>query len=86
MQILDGASMCLIGYTQDRPIREEGVFSLVKLKVKVAQLYPILYDPLDYSLTGPSVHGILQARILQWEFPSQGDLPKPGIEPRSPAF
>ena len=32
-------------------------------------------------------HGILQARILEWEpFPSPGDLPNPGIEPRSPAL
>ena len=33
------------------------------------------------------VHGILQARILEWvAFPSPGDLPDPGIEPRSPAL
>ena len=33
------------------------------------------------------VHGILQARILEWvAFPSQGDLPHLGIEPRSPAL
>ena len=34
-----------------------------------------------------TVHGILQARILEWEpFPSPGDLPNPGIEPRSLAL
>ena len=34
-----------------------------------------------------SVHGILQARILDWvTIPSPGDLPNPGIEPPSPAF
>ena len=34
-----------------------------------------------------TVHGILQARILEWvAFPSPGDLPNPGIEPRSPAL
>ena len=34
------------------------------------------------------VHGILQARILEWVvIPSPpGDLPNPGIEPRSPAW
>ena len=32
-----------------------------KVKVKVAQLCPTLCDPMDYR-----VHGILQARILQW--------------------
>ena len=29
--------------------------------VKVAQLCPTLHDPIDYT-----VHGILQARILEW--------------------
>ena len=32
-------------------------------------------------LPGFSVHGILQARIL--EFPSPGDLPNPGTDPRA---
>ena len=34
--------------------------------MKVAKSCPILCDPMDYSLPGSSVHGILQARILQW--------------------
>ena len=33
----------------------------VKVKVKVAQSCPTLCDPRDYR-----VHGILQARILEW--------------------
>ena len=33
---------------------------------EVAQLCPTLYDPVDCSLSGSSVHGILQARILEW--------------------
>jgi len=33
------------------------------------------------------VHGILQARILEWvAVPSPGDLPSPGIELRSPTL
>ena len=53
-----------------------------KVKVEVPQLCPILCDPMDYI-----VHGILQARILEWWlFPSPGDLPNPGIELRSPAL
>ena len=33
------------------------------------------------------VHGILQARILEWvAFPFSGDLPNPAIEPRSPTL
>jgi len=40
--------------------------------------------PMGYSLTGSSVHGIFQARILEWwPFLSPGDLPKPGMEPTS---
>ena len=34
--------------------------------VLVAQLCPTLCDAMDYSLPGSSVHGILQARILDW--------------------
>ena len=33
---------------------------------EVAQLCPTLCDPMDCSLPGFSVHGILQARILEW--------------------
>jgi len=32
----------------------------------VAQLCPTLYNPMDYSLPGSPVHGILWARILEW--------------------
>ena len=60
-----------------------------------------LCDPVDCSPPGFSVHGILQARILEWiailgfsrqeywsglPFPSPGDLPNLGIESRSPAL
>ena len=31
-----------------------------------AQLCLILYDPMDCSPPGSSVHGILQARVLEW--------------------
>ena len=31
-----------------------------------AQSCPTLCDPMDYSPPGSSVHGILQARILEW--------------------
>ena len=33
---------------------------------EVAQLCPTLGDPMDCNLQGSSVHGILQARILEW--------------------
>ena len=38
----------------------------VKVKVLVAQSCLTLCDPTDCSLPGSSVHGILQARILEW--------------------
>ena len=33
---------------------------------EVAQSGPTLFDPVDRSLPGSSIHGILQARILEW--------------------
>ena len=44
-----------------------------------AQSCPILCDPMDYNPPDSSVHEILP-------FPSPGDLPNPGIEPRSPTL
>ena len=42
---------------------------------------------MDYSLLGTSVHGLLQQEYWSgFPFPSPGDLPDPGIEPRSPAM
>ena len=57
---------------------------LFYLKVKVAQSCPTLCDTKGYI-----VHGILQARILEWvAFPvSKGSSqPRAGIEPRSPTL
>ena len=33
---------------------------------EAAQSCPTLYDPSDGSLPGSSVHGIFQARVLEW--------------------
>ena len=38
----------------------------VKSESEVAQSCPTLSDPIDYSLPGSSVHGIFQARVLEW--------------------
>ena len=51
------------------------------VKVLVAQLCPTLFEPMDYSPPGSSVHGI--SRQEYWSelpFPPPGDLPDPGIE------
>ena len=57
------------------------------MNVLVTQFCPTLCDPMDCSLPGFSVHGILQARILEWvAMPSsKGDLPDLGIKTMSPA-
>ena len=39
----------------------------VKSESEVAQSYPTLSDPMDCSLPGSSIHGILQARVLEWD-------------------
>ena len=45
-----------------------------------------LCNPMDCRQPGPSVHGILHSRILDWvamSSPPPGDLPNPEIEPTS---
>ena len=54
---------------------------------KWLQSCPTLCHPMDCSLPGSSVHGILQARILsRVRFPSPRDLPDPGIKPGFPSL
>ena len=49
-----------------------------------AQLCLTVYEPTDCNLSGSSVHGIVQARILEWVAISYSrDLPNPEIEPTS---
>ena len=57
----------------DSPGKNTGVgchFLLQCMKVKSesedTQLYPTLSDPMDCSRPGSSVHGIFQARVLEW--------------------
>ena len=99
------------GWITNGPVETLGVMDLLRLEVrrpvksllqksrlergwvKVTQLCLTFWDPMDYR-----VHGILQARILEWvAFPfsrgssqgkeTQGLNPTfPGIKPRSPAL
>ena len=46
-----------------------------------AQSCPTLCDPMDYSLSGSSAHGILQARILEFHFLLQGIFLTQGSNP-----
>ena len=70
-QILDISIMTLISsYSRG---------TILNMKVKVTQLCLILWDC--------TVHGILQTRTLEWAaFLFPGDLPNPGIKPRSPTL
>ena len=38
----------------------------IESESEVTQWCPTLYDPMDCSLLGFSVHGIFQARVLEW--------------------
>ena len=38
----------------------------VKSEKEVSQSCPTLHDPMDCSLPGSSIHGIFQARVLEW--------------------
>ena len=38
----------------------------VKSESEVSQLCPTLHDPMDCSLPGSCIHGIFQARVLEW--------------------
>ena len=54
----------------------------IESESEVAQSCPTLCDPMDYSQPGSSIHGIFQARVLDWvaisfwpeEFPLKDQL------------
>ena len=62
----------------------------------VTKSCPTVWDPMDCSLPGSSIHGILQARILEWVatafsrgqriIPFSGDFPHPGVKPGFPMW
>ena len=58
-------------------------FPAAAAAAKSLQLCPTLCDPMDCSPPGPSIHGIFQARVLEWvaiavsaDFPRQGYFSK----------
>ena len=59
-----GSRIVLLPHTSHPGTLKVGVFPFVK--VLVPQSCLTLCDPMDCSLPGSSVHGILQARILEW--------------------
>ena len=65
--------------------RTPGALSRVSATRLVAWSHPTLCDPVDHRRPGSSVHGMLQARTLEWvAMPSSRGLPHPGVEPGSP--
>ena len=63
LEIVRSCHFFLKLHTHFKNIKMGGEESIAykKVKVKVTQLCPTLYDPMDYT-----VHGILQTRILEW--------------------
>ena len=61
LQGTQGLNSCLLDWQVDSFTTE-----LPAAAAKSLQSCPTLCDPIDGSPLGPSVHGILQARILEW--------------------
>ena len=47
----------------------------VKSESEAAQSCPTLIDPMDCSLLGSSIHGIFQARVLEWGAIAFSEIP-----------
>ena len=66
-------------------VRHVGYGGPAKVKVLVSQSCSTLCNPMNYSQPGYSVHGILQARILEWvAIPFFRASSQPEIKPKSP--
>ena len=66
-----GKSINSLRYAGDTTLMAESkelksLLMKVKSESEVAQSYPTVSNPMDCSLPGSSVHGILQARVLEW--------------------
>ena len=63
------------------------LYLAVCMHAKSVQSCPTLCDAWTVAHTpDSSVHGILQARILEWAISPSRDLPDPGIEPTAPTL
>ena len=77
----------------DSPGKNTGVgchFLLQCMKMKseseVTQSCPTLSGPMDCSLPGSSIHGIFQARVLEWGAIAFSDLNGKGIQKRADIY
>ena len=73
-----------VWYSSQQTFSKKG--QMVKFKLCGVHMVPVMTfcDPMHDSLPASSVHGILQARIVECiAVPPLGDLPSPGIKPAS---
>ena len=80
--------MCFFSFLKNSYVCIIFIPSILGLVPYSAQSHLILYDPINCSSPGPSVYGILQARILEWvaiPFSGGSSRPRDGtrIEPES---
>ena len=54
------------GKARKNPESWIGIVDISESESEVAQSCPTLWDPMDCSLSGFSVHGIFQAGVLEW--------------------
>ena len=76
----------MLGRLMATPLQITWHNPLAPVKKKFIQSCPTLCDPMDCSLPGLSMEFSRQESWSGLPFPSPGDLPDPGIEPRSPAL
>ena len=60
------AQSCLTSQPRGLKLREDWHIYTIDTRCLVTRLCPAACDPMDCSLPGSSVHGILQARVLEW--------------------
>ena len=66
-------------YFYEKYIKDLTLIAWKESESEVAQLCPSFCNPTDYSPPGSPVHGIFQARVLEWvAISSSGDLPTQG--------
>ena len=68
-----GRNINNLKYAHDTTLMAESEEELKNLSMKVksqsevVKSFPTLSDPMDCSLPGPSIHGIFQARVVEWD-------------------
>ena len=68
--------------------QHQGLLQCMKVKSEseVAQWCPTLSNPMDCSLPGSSIHGLFQARVLEWPLLSPCPSPTAGVYSNSCPF